>query len=401
MWRSMAGLALLALGAAAPATFTLDDLERLEAEKAAAETELALLEAAGNTSRSDLDTLEQRLIAAAMESRRREEQAAAAELKLIDLQARLAGAQADLLADGDALEDLLGILASSGRRQPPALVISPSRANDAIRRAILTGDAAPQLSARAQSLSAEIADITALEQQIRGERAQLAAADAVLALKQAQILQLTAEKRAAFQTLAGDTRALRGRVKALGAEAKTLRSLLSALEESAPPMPTHKPKPRVQLAALSPAVSNTANDAAPIGITPRALRPLGAQALGNLARPAAGQLARPYGDRLPGGGVSQGVFIETRSGAQVAAPIDGRIDYAGQFRTYGQMLILRTSDGYHVILSGMGRIHVEPGDTVSAGEPIGQMPVRATPAPELYLELRKDGEPMNPAKWMK
>ncbi|MEM7767314.1 MAG: peptidoglycan DD-metalloendopeptidase family protein [Pseudomonadota bacterium] len=400
MRSSLAGVALLSL-AAAPSSFTLDELERLEQEKQGAEAQLAALEAASNTSRSDLDTLEQSLIAAAMESRRREEQASAAELKLIDLRTRLNTAEDALMADHVALEDLLGILASSGRRQPPALVVSPGRANDAIRRAILTGDAAPQLTERVDRLTVDIKAMNVLEQEIRGERARLAAAEAVLDLKQAEILALTSQKRAAFQSVAGEAKTLRTRVAALGKEASTLRSLLAALEESAPPMPTHKPRPRLQLAALSPAITNTATDAAPIGVPPPPLVPLGVQDLGNLAKPAAGLLKRTYGDRMPGGGRSQGLFIETRSGAQVAAPVDGRIDYAGQFRTYGNMLILRTSDGYHVILTGMGQLYAEPGDTVTAGEPIGQMPGRVSPPPELYMELRKEGEPLNPAKWMK
>lgn len=400
MRSSLAGLALLTLGAA-PSSFTLDELERLEREKEDAETELAALLSASQASRADLNTLEQRLIAAAMESRRREEQAAAAELKLIDLNTRLAAAEDALLADGAALEDLLGVLASSGQRRPPALIVSPNRANDAIRRAILTSDAAPRLSARVDSLSVEIAKMNALEQEIRGERARLAAAEAVLDLKRAEILQLTAQKRASFQTASAETESLQRRVAALGTETETLRALLSALESNAPPMPTHKPQPRVQLAAVSPSVSGTVNDASPLTLPPAPLAPLGHQDLGNLAKPAAGLIQRAYGDRMPGGGLSQGLFIETRSGAQVAAPADGRIEYAGQFRTYGQMLILRTSDGYHVILSGVGQLYVEPGDTVSTGEPIGQMPGRTAPPPELYLELRKDGEPMNPAKWMK
>ncbi len=396
----MAGLALLTLGAA-PASFTRDELQQLERERQAAEAELAALEAAGDVRRADLDTLEQRLIAAAMESRRREAQAANAELRLIELSAQLTAARDALLANGVALEDLLGLLVSSGQRRPPALIVSPGQANTAIRRAILTSDAAPQLAARVDTLSAEIAEMNVLERDIRGERARLAAAEAVLELKQAEILKLVASKRAAYQSVAGEAEALRRQVAELGREAGTLRSLLAALEENAPPMPTHKPRPRVQLAALSPSASPTASDAAPLGLPPAALKPLGQEALGALARPAAGLIRRSFGQPLPGVGQSQGLFIETRPGAQIAAPVDGRIEYAGSFRSYGQMLILRTSDGYHVILSGLSRLYAEPGDTVSTGEPIGAMPERTAPAPELYMELRKDGAPMNPARWMK
>jgi septal ring factor EnvC (AmiA/AmiB activator) len=71
------------------------------------------------------------------------------------------------------------------------------------------------------------------------------------------------------------------------------------------------------------------------------------------------------------------------------------------FRSYGQLLIISTSDGYHILLSGMGRIYASPGQTVKTGEPVGRMPDREIPAPELYLEVRQAGTPMNPARWMK
>lgn len=394
--------ALLLLGAA-PDSFTLDELKALEAEKAAAEAKLEQLENAAETTERDLAVLESQLISAAMESRRREEQAAAAERRLIDLSMRLNAAQGALLSDRTQLEDLLGIMAAGGLRQPPALVVSPHRANEAVRRAIVTGDAAPRLAARADRLSQEVARLNALEREIRHERASLDAAEAVLALKEAEIRTLAAQKRAAFESASENADALRKRVATLSRKATTLRTLLAELEAAAPPAPAVKPRslPRAQYASLSPGPGGTLSDAAPAGRPFSELQPLGAASLGRLARPAAGLIKHGYGDMLETGSKSEGLTIRTRGGAQVMAPADGRIEYADTFRTYGEMLILRTTDGYHVILSGLGRIYGTPGQTVSAGEPVGQMPGRREPPPELYLELRKDGTPMNPAKWMK
>jgi murein hydrolase activator len=76
------------------------------------------------------------------------------------------------------------------------------------------------------------------------------------------------------------------------------------------------------------------------------------------------------------------------------------VEYARPFRSYGSMLILRTSDGYHVILSGMSRIYVTEGQNVAAGEPVGRMPDRSDPPPELNMELRLGDTVMNPADWL-
>lgn len=390
----------VALVAAAPDSFTVDELEALEAEKRAAEAQLAALETATQATSNDLAVLESQLISAAMESRRREEQAAAAELRLIDLRTRMVSAREALVSDRAALEDLLGVLATTQLEPPPALIVSPDRANEAVRRAIVAGDAGPRLAARVEDLRDEIETLNQLEANIRRERARLEAAEAVLALKEEEILQLTAAKRTAFDNVMGDADSLRTRVAELGERADSLRTLLADLELSAPPMPGSKPALRPRVASISlpdaPDLTGIPDPARPQPV----LEPLGAAALGGLARPVTGLVARGYGDRLPGGGTSEGLTIQARPGAQVTAPTDGRIEYAGRFRSYGQMLILRTSDGYHVILSGLGQIYGSVGQTVREGEPVGQMSARAEPPPELYLELRQGEASLNPARWM-
>ncbi len=397
-------LAFLAMGAA-PASFTRDELDALEAERRIAEAKLAALEAAGTVTASDLMNVERDLIAAAQESRRREEQARAAELKLIDLQTRLVSARLALVEDEAALEDLLGVLATAGHRQPPALAVSPTRANEAIRRAIVARDAAPRLAGRAAALSGEIDAMRTLELKVRREQARLDAAEAVLALKAREIEQLAAAKRAAHEDLSLEAEALRSKVTALAQRADTLRTLITTLEANAPDLPGRKPAIRPRLAALpgQPVAggATTMSDVQEVALPGLAgLSPLGERSLGQLQRPVAGLLARGYGERLPGGGRAEGLTIATRAGAQVSAPTDGRIEYAGTFRSYGEMLILRTPDGYHVILSGLGRLYGSLGDTVKAGEPVGQMTRRDEPPPELYMELRRAGEPMDPAGWM-
>ena len=288
----------------------------------------------------------------------------------------------------------------SGREPPPALIVSPDRANEAVRRAIIAGDAGPRLADRIETVSGEISAMNRLEAQIRREKARLDTAEAVLALKEAEILQMTAAKRAAFEDVTGDADALRTEVAELGERADSLRTLLAELEASAPILPGRKPAMRPRLVAATPDA-----DTLRAALTPPApsasLQPLGASDLGRLAQPVTGLVLRGFGDRMPGGGKSEGLTIQTRARAQVLAPIDARIEYSGKFRSYGEMLILRTADGYHVILSGMSELYGSVGQTVKAGEPVGRMSARTDPAPELYVELRQGEDSLNPARWMK
>jgi len=400
--RFLAGpLAVLAI-AAGPDTFTRDELLALEQEKVEAEQALAALEAAESETETDIAALNRRLISAAAESRRREEQATVAERRLIDLNVRRRAANEDLLADETNLAELLAALASAERSQPPALVVSPGRANTSIRSAILMGHAAPELSSRASALAEEIDDLNRLERNIRREQAKLDAAEATLALKQAEIAKLAAAKRAQFEDVTADAERLRVRARRLANQASSLRELLAALEADAPTMPGRKPALRPRYAAVAVGNRGSVTDAVnrPVGPDLSDLQPLGASTLGAMLRPVSGLIAEGFGDRRRAGGRAEGVTIVTRQEAQVVAPVDGVIEFADAFRSYGHMLILRTSDDYRVIMTGLGETYGTRGQTVAAGEPVGQMSARSSPPPELYLELRKEERSEDPAKWL-
>ena len=100
------------------------------------------------------------------------------------------------------------------------------------------------------------------------------------------------------------------------------------------------------------------------------------------------------------GTTSKGLTIQTRQGAEIVAPYDGRVVYAGPFRGYGQILIIEHSEGYHSLLAGLSRIDAAAGQWVLAGEPVGAMGQQETGEPELYLELRRNGRPINPLPWL-
>ncbi len=378
---------------AAPDTFTREELEALEAEKAAAEQQLAALEAAGMGAQVDVANLNETLIASAMESRRREQQASDAERELVALKVRRSAASSDLLSDELALEDLLAALASSSRHRPPAMIVSPDEVNRSVRTAIVMGAVAPELSARAEALGEEIEALNRLERQILREQARLEAAEATLALKRREIETLAAAKRAQYEDVSADAAALQARADLLAREAGTLRDLLVALERDAPVAPGRKPAAVRQVAARSPAAERVRADMS-------GLRPLGAQQLGGMLRPVTGLVSEAFGARRQTGGRSEGLTIVTRQDAQVIAPVDGVIEHADVFRSYGHMLILKTSDDYLVIMAGLAETYGAPGQRVSAGEPVGHMSGRRDPPPELYLELRKNDKSENPANWL-
>ncbi len=83
----------------------------------------------------------------------------------------------------------------------------------------------------------------------------------------------------------------------------------------------------------------------------------------------------------------------------------GKIVFAAPFRSYGLLLILDCGAGYHFVLAGLDRLDVQVGRRVQAREPVGAMagwdPHTSAARPTLYLELRHNGQPVNPVPWLK
>ncbi len=125
---------------------------------------------------------------------------------------------------------------------------------------------------------------------------------------------------------------------------------------------------------------------------------------GQLQPPVIGVVVRSWGDRTDGG-PSTGLYYHAPPGAHVISPCGGKVVFAQTFRSYGLLLIIDCGGGYHVVLAGFERLDVKVGQNLLAGEPVGVMsdwePGASTPRPSLYVELRHDGTPVNPAPWLR
>jgi len=135
-----------------------------------------------------------------------------------------------------------------------------------------------------------------------------------------------------------------------------------------------------------------------------------ASSIGKLAYPAQGERVRNFNDEDGYGGRSEGLHIATGKLAQITTPADGKVEFAGDFRSYGKLVIINTGDGYHLLLAGLVKITVSAGQSLAAGEPVGTMgthTARGTligdriddPRPILYVEVRKGAEAIDSSRW--
>jgi septal ring factor EnvC (AmiA/AmiB activator) len=158
---------------------------------------------------------------------------------------------------------------------------------------------------------------------------------------------------------------------------------------------------KTTVAVLAPSGERTA------ALAPGRIRPNIAfdQAKGVLQLPSNGRRVLSFGQKNAFGIQSKGINIQTRPGGTVISPCDGLIIYAGEFRTYGQLLIISPGGGYHILLAGLSQIDVQVGQSVLMGEPVGAMSsaVKSQAAqdsgPVLTVEFRKDQRPIDPDPW--
>jgi septal ring factor EnvC (AmiA/AmiB activator) len=115
--------------------------------------------------------------------------------------------------------------------------------------------------------------------------------------------------------------------------------------------------------------------------------------------PVLEEFGNPFGDQ--GGGPGKpGITIVALPGQAVAAPEAGHVVFAAPFRSYGLLLIIEHQREYHTLLWGLAELDVTVGDEVRAGQIVGVMAADADQPPELHVELRRNGRPVNPLPWL-
>jgi murein hydrolase activator len=323
-------------------------------------------------------------------------------------------------------DDFLMALQRLARNPPEALALAPGEPVDAVRSALLLSAAIPQIEAKAKELQTEIAALAAARERTAEKRRQLVAENAALAKQQLALNTVIARKAALQEQAAQGAEITTQRLQQLSAQAGDLRELIESIEAERQrraeeqkqrdrellaraairaPRPAAPPRAsRPDDEPLESAPEATPQDAAPTvsaaldPARPKHLRPF-SSARGSLVMPVAGKLKRRYGESDEFGAASKGILVLAPPGGQVVAPFDGRIEFAGPFRGYGQILIIEHGDGYHSLLAGLERIDGVVGQWLVAGEPVGIMPTGDRDA-ALYLELRRHGQPINPLPWL-
>lgn len=357
-----------------------------------------------------------KLVQTAMLIQTREQEILDSETRLDELKLRRRSQLARFDSRRGELSQLLAAMQRLGRQPPALLLVRSGAAINQVRGATLLGSVIRGVEQEAALLREDLAEIEKLEEITTDERQQHVAQLTELQEEQKQLGALLQEQRGQQAALIEVAAAKAEAMAALAKNARDAGDLLQRLEKSSMTRSAADGAPRPKPDAITPGTDATQNVAAlpslELSDAPQPVRFSAAQ--GMLPVPARGKIVANFGAKDSTGAPRRGLSIRTREIAEVVAPFDGKIVFAGPFRAYGQLLILEAGEGYHILLSGMSVVHGVVGQNVRQGQPVGRMgtgpksdqtrqssPPGRSDLRDLYVEFRKDGKPFNPMPWLK
>ena len=350
-------------------------LKSLASELKQGQPQLSSAKEKSDTLAAQAAALRQKLIATAARIESLERRKVETDAQIVRLAAEDARLSAGFANDRVAVTRLVGILERLQHDMPPALAMRPDDALGAVRGSMLVGASLPPIYAQAARLSRRIEALKRTRAALEQQQAQAADTAARLNIARGELDELLAQKQREAAAAAETYGSLKLELERVARQAADFQALLARVRA---------------LRGKAGQAEDSAPNQSVVTVTAENTGSLGGLGRNSLLEPVVG---------TPESGNS-GLSYTTRPGAQVIAPADGRVLYAGPYHKNGQVLILEITTGYDIVLAGLGRVTVKPNDQLLAGEPVGTMP--PDPADDrLYFELRHGGRGQSPAPWLK
>ncbi|WP_062354414.1 murein hydrolase activator EnvC [Pseudoxanthomonas mexicana] len=293
-----------------------------------------------------------------------------------------------------------------GDDAPLKVLLSQDRVADANRLLAYHRYVQRDQARRIEALNTELVALDQVEHDIIARRAEL---DTARARQRSQVAQLEKDRKTRASLVADLDERYQDRAakeKALGQDARSLETLLKNLRAAAARAEAERrAAARREAAAAAAAQKRDGNGTATRSTRPAPPRPVVASApamkVGGLGWPVSGSLLARYGGRLPDGRASTGVLIGAPSGTPVTAVADGTVVFSEWMTGYGLILILDHGNGDMSLYAHNDSLLKDSGDRVKRGDAVARVGTSGGQGQAaLYFELRRNGQPVDPASWL-
>ena len=365
---------IMAMGTMAYAAPTKQDLAKIEAQIKQAKQQQAESQRKSQALDKEVKNVQKEMVSLAKSVRKHESRLSLLEQKKKELEKQQNELEQKLSLSSSQMSKIMKGMQTLALRPSEILLVQAKTPIQMLRSHRLMQYSFPIVGGIQQQTQNDLNALSQLKMDLQSQIASIKATTAELSDKNEQMEKLAQQKKVLQAQYASSYEKSKAKVEKLAKEAKSLKDLLASIQ---------KEQQKKRLTTQTPAH----------GFGTGAF----ARARGSLSWPAQGRLTQNFGDTT---GASQshakGVVLTTRNGAQVSAPFDGTVLFAGPFQNYGKLVIIDHGDNYLTVLAGMDTITTSVGSQLLTGEPIGRMGADYT---GLYIEVRQNGQAIDPKPW--
>ncbi|MET0549585.1 MAG: peptidoglycan DD-metalloendopeptidase family protein [Xanthomonas sp.] len=322
---------------------------------------------------------------------------------LAELERKRDGLRSGLTRQRAELAQLLRAAYAIGGNAPLKLLLAQDRVADANRLLAYHRYLQRERAQRIATLTHELQALEQVQREVVEQKQQLSEAQR-RQREQAEALQRDRKQRAGVVSELDQRYQDRSeREKALGQDAKALETLLANLRAAAARAEAERRAAAKREAAEQAAQAKAAAKSGRGGgkVPPKVVASAPPLKVGGLGWPLSGDLIARYGGRLPDGRTSSGVLIGAPAGSTVTAVADGTVVFSDWMTGYGMILIVDHGNGYMSLYAHNDTLLRDAGARVKRGDPVAKVGNSGGQGrPALYFELRRNGQPVDPASWL-
>lgn len=365
-----------------PSSHPLNEIEQTKEERRQKED---LLKQEMQKIKSDLKSKKNNLLEVAKNIKANESNLIKLQSQIEEKRQEQLSIEVNLEKDRTTLSNLVLAMQRIERIPPEALMVRPGAPLETAQSAMLLQSILPRIYQKAEELNTTLEKLNIVVSDLEEARKKSLNTAKDLQVSQGRLNSLLKERELLYSKTEKDVFQNKEELMRISKEAQNLKDLVKRIERK---QKKEEEQRRIAQQKIKENKSDNIQQAAIKTPLPKS---------GDAQLPISGIIKTSYGKSDEIGAVSQGLKIDGRTNALVVAPMGGVIDYAGPFKGYGNIVIIRHQKDYHSLVAGLAKIDTVVGRAVSAGEPIGKMGSAADKI-SLYYELRHEGQPINPSK---